>query len=429
MRQPSSQPSSQPTGRQTSRASNRAFRLALKQAHLVALAMVALVAGCGEGQKPPPVPSAEAKLQLRPVSFQLVPGWSQDNQSEALVAFMRSCERLLPQPPDRPIGGDVPGTVGDFREPCLAARTVPQDPVAARRFFETYFAPYLATANGDATGLFTGYYEPILKGCLRPRTGCSVPLYRRPADLVEVDLGQFRESLKGQRVAGRVEGSKLVPYADRGAIDGGALLGRGLEIAFVEDGTEAFFLHVQGSGRIQLDDGRVLRVGYSGQNGFEYTSIGRELVRRGELTLDQASMQSIQTWVRRNPAKAAELFAANRSYVFFEPREGEGPLGTQGAPLTPGRSLAVDRRFVPLGLPLWVDLEFAGSPYQPGPADRIQRLMVAQDTGGAIKGAVRGDFFWGAGPQAGAFAGRMKSRGAYFLLLPRTLAQRVASLS
>lgn len=402
----------------------------MRTALLTALSVVALLSGCGESQKPPPAPSAEAKLLLRPVSFQVLPGWGQDNQAEALGAFLRSCERLLPQPADRPIGGDVPGMIGDFREPCQAARSVPpQDPSAARRFFETYFAPYLTTASGDPAGLFTGYYEPILKGCLRPRNGCTVPLYRRPADLVEVDLGQFRESLKGQRVAGRVEGTKLVPYADRGAIDTGALQGRGLEIAFVEDGTEAFFLHVQGSGRVQLEDGRVLRVGYAGQNGFEYTSIGRELVRRGELTLDQASMQSIQAWVRRNPAKAAELFAANRSYVFFEPREGEGPLGTQGAPLTPGRSLAVDRRYVPLGMPLWVDLEFAGSPFQPGPADRIQRLMVAQDTGGAIKGAVRGDFFWGAGPSAGAYAGRMKSRGAYFLLLPRTLAQRVAALS
>jgi membrane-bound lytic murein transglycosylase A len=235
--------------------------------------------------------------------------------------------------------------------------------------------------------------------------------------LVSADLGRFDARLKGRRVTGRVRGGRLVPYATRGEIDAGALSGRGLEILWVDDAADAFFLHVQGSGRVILDTGRVVRLGFANRNGHSYRSIGRELIRRGALPKHGASMWAIRDWIAANPDQAASLLAANPSYIFFRIIEGEGPIGAQGVPLTPERSLAVDTRFLPLGLPLWLDT------VQPGGSDRpLRRLMVAQDTGSAIKGPVRGDFFWGYGIKAARNAGTMKSHGRYYLLIPKTIA-------
>src|SRR6185295_10813052 len=234
-----------------------------------------------------------------------------------------------------------------------------------------------------------------------------------------VDLGRFRADLKGKRIAGKVEDGALVPYFDRKAIDEGALAGRGLELVWVDDPVDAFFLEIQGSGRIVLPDGEQIRVGYAGQNGYVYSAIGRELLKRGVLTKEQLSMQSIREWLEANPDEGRDVMRTNASYVFFRELSEEGPVGSLGVVLTPERSLAVDPLFVPLGVPVWIDTTIpAGAP---GGARPLQRLLVAQDTGGAINGPVRGDVFWGPGDEAAATAGSMRQPGRLWLLLPKAV--------
>lgn len=330
----------------------------------------------------------------------------------------------------------IAGLARDWREPCAAVAAAPAgDDRAARATLEAWFVPFAATNNGNAQGLFTGYYEPELRGS-RARGGAyTVPLYGRPGDLVTVDLGLFREELKGQRIAGRVRSGTLRPYATRAEIEAGALDGLAredggpLELVWVDDSVDAFFLHIQGSGRIVLEDGSIIRVGFAAQNGHPYVAIGRELVARGVMTREQVSMQSIRAWLGANPGDARELMNRNPSFVFFRPltppvSSMDGPLGSEGVPLTPGRSLAVDRNFLAMGVPVWLD---AADPLDS--RQRVRRLMVAQDTGGAIRGPVRGDVFWGFGADAAERAGRMRSAGRYWILLPRDTAARRSGVS
>ena len=369
--------------------------------------------GVPPGAPPPPKPQSAAQLTLRALPFSALPGWADDRHDEALSAWRRSCARLAKRPPGVSLGaGGIAGTVGDWQAVCQAAARV--RPGAARAFFETRFKPYLATASGHPDGLFTGYFEAELRGSRRRRGAYRIPLYARPPDLVTVDLGRFRDTWKGQRTAGRVAGGRLVPYDSRAAIDGGALGGRGLELVWVDDAVDAFFLHIQGSGRVRLDDGGFIRVGYAGHNGHPYVAVGRELIATGEIPRDQVSMQTIRAWLAAHPARAGEMMARNASYIFFRILKGGGPVGSEGSVLTPGRSLAVDRRHVPLGVPLWLDTTDPRTP-----SAVLRRLVVAQDSGGAIKGPVRGDLFWGFGGAAATAAGRMKERGRYYLLLPR----------
>jgi membrane-bound lytic murein transglycosylase A len=313
-------------------------------------------------------------------------------------------------------------TASDWAAPCEAANRVPPgDDGAARRFLESELVAFRAGNNGDPAGLFTGYYEPEIPGARRRETRFPAPLLKRPADLVSVDLGQFRPAWRGERTAGRVVNGRLLPYPSRAEIMAGALDGRGLELLWA-DPVDLFFLQVQGSGRIVLPDGAVIRVGFDGQNGHSYVSIGRVPAERGAIALEDVTLQTLRAWLRAHPDEAPALLAANPSYVFFKEVAGEGPVGAGRVALTPGRSLAVDPVFAPLGLPIFLDVE--------DPLDRsrrLQRLVVAQDTGGAIKGPVRGDLFWGAGEEAERGAGAMKSRGTAYLLLPKSLAQRVAS--
>jgi membrane-bound lytic murein transglycosylase A len=374
--------------------------------------LVAFLTACAPEAPKEPVPP---KLTIKPARFEDLEGWRTDAQAEALDAFARSCAKLTVQPKDRAVG--VAGTVADWIAPCTALLQVPRgDDAAARAFFETWFLPYLAADNDKPEGLFTGYCEAELRGSSRPGGRYAVPLYRKPDDLVMVDLGEFRDAMKGERIAGRVIDGRLRPYEDRARIEGGALKGQDLEMVWVDDAVDAFFLHIQGSGRVLMEDGSVMRVGYAGQNGHPYVAVGRELIARGALTKENVSMQSIREWLRANPGEAAGLMNKNPSFVFFRPLDGEGPLGAQGVALTPGRSLAVDRSFVPYGLPVWLD---AQDPLDG--AARLRRLMVAQDTGGAIRGPVRGDVFWGHGDEAELRAGKMKSPGRYHLLIPRTV--------
>jgi membrane-bound lytic murein transglycosylase A len=248
-----------------------------------------------------------------------------------------------------------------------------------------------------------------------------VPLYRTPPDLVTADLGLFRPAFAGERIAGRVDGTALKPYAKRAEIERGALAGRGLELVWVDDAADAFFLHIQGSGRVTLEDGSVVRVGYAGGNGHAYTAIGRELARRGVMAPEDVSMQSLRAWLANNPDEAQALMEVNDSYVFFRILEGEGPLGSQGVVLTPGRSLAVDARFLPLGAPVWLATTDPVDAARP-----LRRLTVAQDTGGAIRGPARADLFWGHGADAAERAGRMRQEGELYLLLPRALGDAIA---
>jgi len=354
-------------------------------------------------------------------------GWEDDDQSGALDAFRLSCERMLRLPDDRPMGDPAFGTMADWRPACEAA--VAEGATTAERaraFFQTWFRPVSIRNNGDDVGLFTGYYEPELQG--HPERGgpFQVPIYALPPDYISVDLGAFREDLEGRRIVGKVSGNRLRPAETREEIAAGAIADRTEVLLWVDDPVDAFFLHIQGSGVVKMTDGSRVRLGYAGTNGHVYHAIGRSLMARGELAREDVSMQSIRTWLADNPDDAAALMNENASFIFFTRLDGDAPVGSQGVPLTAGRSLAVDRAWLPMGLPLWLDTVTTDA--QEGDDDPLhfRRLMIAQDTGGAIKGIVRGDVYWGAGEAAADAAGRMRVAGRYYGLLPRALLERQA---
>jgi len=388
-------------------------------APLLSLVLLALVAACAPK---PPQPEA---LTLQPAEFASLQGWSEDRQDAALPALLASCKRLLTQPAERPVGPNgLAGTVADWQAPCSAlAALPPSDAGAARRFLEASFRVFATRGKDGPEGLFTGYYEPEIKGSLAPDARFPVPLYRRPDDLVEVDLGDFRADWKGMRTAGRVVSGRLKPYPDRAAIDGGALKGKRFELAWTDDPVAAFFLEIQGSGRLVQPDGTVVRLGYAAQNGGQYVAIGKLLADDGSLERP-VTAQAIKAWLAAHPERAAQMMEKNPSYVFFRRLTTDGQVGAEGAVLTPGRSLAVDPAFLALALPVWLDIDYPGEPQ-----NRLRRLMVAQDTGGAIKGPVRGDVFWGPGAEAEARAGSMQQKGRYYLLLPKAVAERRAKVS
>ncbi len=377
---------------------------------------------------PPPAPAIPSgQMDYRPVPFTALEGWEQDDHGAALAAFLRSCERIGGWPAGRRLSGrdGIAGSAGDWAVICRAAQAVePETPDRARRFFEDHFRAVAIRFGGQAAGLFTGYYEPSLRGS-RVRGGAfTVPLYGRPRDLINVNLGDFSDSLQGRHIVGRVQDRRLRPYHERGRIATGALAGKGLEIVYVDDPVDAFFLQIQGSGRVRLVNGEEIRLGYSGGNGRRYFAIGRELIKRGILTRENVSMQGIRAWLTAHPAQARRVMDMNPSYVFFREIQGPGPIGALGIALSPGRSIAVDHRLIPLGIPIWLQTSHpAANPDQM--EEPLHRLVLAQDTGGAIEGGVRGDLFWGHGARAAAIAGRMKNPGRWFLLLPRALAGRL----
>jgi len=340
---------------------------------------------------------------LRAARFTDLPGWREDDQSLAWPALMQSCSVLRRQSAWRPV--------------CMEAeRLGTPDLARARAFFERHFQPWqLIQAEGGVDGLVTGYYEPLLRGSRTPSPVYRFPLYGPPDDLIVVDLASLYPELKSLRLRGRLQGNRVVPYHTRGDIEAGRAPLSGKEVAWVDDPVELFFLQVQGSGRLLLENGETLRVGYAEQNGHPYRSIGRWLVDNGEMNLDRASMQGIKEWVRRNPERLSELLNVNPSYVFFRVLPGQtgGPIGSLGVPLTSERSVAVDPRAMPLGAPVWL------ATTRPNSVEPLNRLMLAQDTGSAIRGNVRADFFWGFGDEAGRLAGAMKQRGRMWVLLPR----------
>jgi peptidoglycan lytic transglycosylase A len=376
----------------------------------------------------PTPPAVPPSLRLDSVQFGELESWTQSDPRGALQAFLRSCVVLAAKADDAPIGGlNYAGTAGEWRQVCNAAALVSTDsPEAARRFFESEFVPY-RVVQGSGVGLFTGYYEPQLRGSRRRHGPYQTPLYGVPGDLVNVDLGLFRENLRGQRIVGRVTDGRLIPYPTRAEIESVGLA-ESASILFVDDPIDAFFLQIQGSGRVVLDDGTVVRAAYAAQNGRPYTPIGAILIQRGELSREAVSMQSIRAWLVEHPAEAQQLMNANASYVFFAEQPIGDPLlgaaGAQGVPLTPEASLAVDLTVHALGVPVWLETT-APDPDTTKPDRIFHRLLVMQDTGGAIRGAVRGDVYWGYNADAGSIAGRMRSAGRMTALLPRLVAMRL----
>lgn len=351
--------------------------------------------------EPVPAPLSWAGA-LRPASFDVITGWTEDAHGDAWVAFQRSCGVLQSQPA--------------WQAACSAAGGVDAaDSAAVRRFFETQFTPYqVVNGDGSLEGTITGYYEPLIRGSRQRSSTYRYPIYGVPDDLLVVDLSELFPDLKNMRLRGRLEGRRVVPYYPRAEIEAGKAAVHGHELLWTDDAIELFFLQIQGSGRVRLDSGEIIRLSYADQNGHPYRSVGRLLVEQGELTLDQASMQGIKQWGLRNPERLADLLNQNASYVFFREISAatDGPPGALGVPLTARRSIAVDPRAIPLGAPVFL------STTMPNSSTPLRQLMLAQDTGGAIKGAVRADFYWGSGPEAGASAGRMRQKGQLWVLLP-----------
>jgi len=373
---------------------------------------------CGEEEEAAVAPIEEKppEMRLTATAFDQLNGWGDDNYKEIVPAMVRSCTRILKAPDDRTFGSLVEaGKYSNWKKACEKFAIVATlDTQSLQQYFEDHFTPYQVSSDDDPIGLFTGYYEASLNGSRTRSEKYNIPLYKRPDDLIMVQLGEFREDLKGRRIAGRVIDGNLKPYESREEIVAGSWPHNDQVLVWVDDAVDAFFLQIQGSGIVTLDDGGTMRVGYAGQNGHPYYAIGRELIKMEALTSETVSMQSIRQWLENNPDKADDIMNTNASYVFFHELNGDGPLGGEGVALTAERSLAIDRSLLPYGMPIWVDITppIKGEP-------RINRLMMGQDTGGAIRGAVRGDVFWGHGEHAEHVAGHMKSQGRYWILLPK----------
>ena len=384
--------------------------------------MALLLGACATSPKPsktpspapsvPAQPAPKAEIipstdYLRVVSFDQLPGWAEDDLTQLWPAFLASCEVLIRR--------------AGWQEVCADARQLNSaDSAGLRNFFESRFLPHqVRNTDGSASGTVTGYYEPLLRGS-RTRGGLfQTPLNRPPDDLLTVELGSVYPELKNMRLRGRLSGNKVLPYYTRAELMQKGLA-PGTELVWVDNAIDAFFLQVQGSGRIILEESKeTIRMAYADQNGHTYKSIGRYLIERGELKLEQASMQGIKAWAAANPHRLQELLNANPSYVFFREEKitdaGKGPRGALGVPLTAQRSIAIDPQFIALGAPVFL------STTRPDSGLPLRQLMMAQDTGGAIRNAVRADFFWGFGDQAGELAGKMKQAGQMWLLLPKAL--------
>ena len=368
-----------------------------------------------------PAPAGPDRMVLQPTSYDRLAGWSEDESARVLPALLKSCNRITKLPTDKSVGFDgVGGTAADWYSPCAAAQRVAEgDHRAARALFETWFTPWQVTNDGKADGLFTGYFEPEIRGSRQRQGRYTTPIHGKPNDLVTADLGKFRPDWSGEQLVGRVENGRLVPYPTRAEIDKGALDGKAPIMAWTDDPVDLAIMQIQGSGRVRLDDGSVIRLGVAGSNGHKFIGIGKVMKDEGKLGPD-TSMPAIRAWLKANPEEGRTLLGRNPRYIFYGLNAGtDGPMGTEGVALTPERSLAVDPRFVPLGAPVWLDsVDPAGK--------ALRRLMVAQDTGAAIKGPVRGDVFWGAGEAAFQIAGKMKSPGRLVVFLPRTRSPRLA---
>jgi membrane-bound lytic murein transglycosylase A len=359
--------------------------------------------------------------QLEPIEWSELDGWADDDHAAAFDTFRTSCSPFL----SRRAARDSRPIYQALREVCrraAAAGALGSDKAKAREFFEENFRPVRIAKLGEKTGLLTGYYEPIVDGSRFPNPEFSAPLYRRPNDLLIGGKKAPKTALPNRASIGRLNGKKKVePYFDRGAIEKGALDGQRLEIAWIKDHWEAMTIQIQGSARVRLEDGTMVRLNYDAHNGHSYTAVGRILIERGLVAREEMSMDRISQWMARNPDQAREVRGTNKSFVFFRITGlniDTEPAGAQGVPLTPGRSIAVDRIHV-YGTPFFIDAELPID----GPRAKtpFRRLMVSQDTGSAIIGPARADLYFGAGREAGRLAGRIRQQGRFVMLLPREL--------
>lgn len=390
---------------------------------LLILALTLSVAGTGLWilLRPPP----SRPLTLVPLSFNDIRGWPETDPRAALAAFQRSCSVIMRFQPARPMGGaGYAGRAADWRNACEATRQAGQGTDGARKWFEAWFSPFAVKSGNVREALFTGYFEAEIQVSRERHGSYTVPIYGLPEDLVTAELGDFRSDLAGTRISGRVENRRLVPFPSRSEIEI-----RGLNEApillYANNPVSLFFMQIQGSGRGQLEDGTMLRLAYAAQNGRTYTPIGRTLIRRGALDREHVSMHAIKAWLESHPGAASQVMESDDSYVFFrELPIGDSRLGspgTEGVPLTPEASIAIDPGVHALGVPMFVDSAGSADNSDHLPT-AFTRLCIAQDTGGAIKGNLRGDIFWGFGARAETIAGGMKSSGLLYILLPKTLA-------
>ena len=377
--------------------------------------LCAALSACVAPPKPPAAPPAPPPQAVAPPTplfavskWEMLPEWQSLALAPSWAAFQQSCRAAKARP--------------RLQAACARAEKLGAEPsgadgsAALRAFYEEWFIPYqVFNADGSDQGTITGYYEPKLYGNRTQTPRFRYPVYAAPDDLLQIDMGEAYPQLKDLRLRGRLHGKRVIPYYSRAEIDAGSNPFAGRELFWVENAVELFFLQIQGSGRIELPDGSLVKIGYADQNGHPYISIGRKLVEAGELKLEEASMQGIKAWAEQHPDKLGALLAQNPSYVFFRelPNGLSAALGALGVPLTGEYSLAVDPRTIPLGLPVYLATTY------PNDSAPLNRLMLAQDTGGAIKGAVRADFFWGFGERAAALAGRMKQPGRMWVLFPK----------
>ncbi|NLY65840.1 MAG: murein transglycosylase A [Alcaligenaceae bacterium] len=364
-------------------------------------------------------PARNLSGQYTKMSWSDLPGWEQEQANNLWLALVNNCRGLM-----RPIAGSLTiparATPQAWQPVCQAVAESGQpvrsnDAAFVKNFLETHLQPWQVAGANGSSNMVTGYYEPVVKGSRSQGGAYQWPMYAPPADLLTIDLGGVYPELAGKRIRGKLEGNKVVPYDTRAQIN--AKSDNPPVIAWLDDPVEAFFLQIQGSGRVLLDNGETLRLAYADHNGRPYTSIGKWLADQGEMPISQASMQNIKAWAKANPGRVNEMLNVNQAMVFFRPErvddENIGPKGAYGIPLIAQRSVAVDPTFVPLGSPVFL------STTQPGSSTPLQTVVFAQDTGAAIKGAARTDFFWGSGAQAGELAGKMKQQGTVWILWPK----------
>jgi membrane-bound lytic murein transglycosylase A len=362
--------------------------------------------------------------QLEPMAYADIEGWSSDDHAEALATFLASCSAIRKS--SAQARQSRPRLYRALYDICeKAASSLPFDSAKARVFFEENFRAYRIARLGEREGFITGYYEPVVEGARLPSDKFTVPLYRRPGDMMMSRLRKHRVA-KGK--AWKTARVKAAPYFDRTQIEEGALAGRGLEIAYLTNEIDSFFAQVQGSLRVRLEDGSVIRLNYDSANGHTYTSIGRFLVERGIISREDISMQRLREWMEANPEEGKALRRENKSYVFFREtdlQEHDEAVGAQGLSLTAGRSIAVDRNIHVYGTPFFLDAVLPIVSERPD--TNFRRLMIAQDTGGAILGPARADIYLGTGEDAARPAGRFKQFGRFFMLIPKDLSPAAAT--
>jgi membrane-bound lytic murein transglycosylase A len=394
---------------------------------VVAAAVGAGAAMLAEASSPPkqpgPGPRMKTNISYQPVTFAQIPSWEEDDHAAAFKTFRKSCDRVLAAARDRATAEKVPPPAPPplaLVAACEAAsrQTGAVTKAGAKAFFEQHFTPNAVVHTGP-NGLLTGYYEPLLTGSRTPQGEYQTPIYKRPPDLVNLIDETQRGAVGMTLTHARKTDAGVEPYATRAAIEQGALKEKNLELMYLTDPVEVFFLQIQGSGRVRLTDGSIVRVHYDGKNGHPYSSIGRYLMEKGLLAADKVSMGALKRWLKDDPERGKKVMWQNASYVFFRELKGaeqaKGPLGAMQIPLTPGRSLAVDPGHHALGLPIYVS---AAGMKHVNKAGVFNRLMVAQDVGSAIKGPERGDIYFGSGDAAGRLAGVTKHAGKFIVLLP-----------